>query len=226
MGADVIGVNCSVGPAGVLEAVEKLATVIDAADLRAAERRPAARRGRPEDLHGVPGVHGRVRQAASSRRVPASSAAAAAPRPSTSRRSRRSSQSVVAARTSRSSVPRLSRTGRASSRVPLAERSRFGGKLAAGRVRHHGRDRAAQGRRSRRRCSSSAAQLKAAGVDAVNVPDGPRAQSRMGARSPGVMIEREVGIEAVVHYCLPRPQSARHAVRPARRGAPRDCATC
>ena len=43
--------------------------------------------------------------------------------------------------------------------------------------------------------------LKAAGVDAVNVPDGPRAQSRMGALLSGLMIEREVGLEAVVHYC-------------------------
>jgi homocysteine S-methyltransferase len=42
--------------------------------------------------------------------------------------------------------------------------------------------------------------LKAAGVDAVNVPDGPRAQSRMGALLSGIMIEREVGLETVVHY--------------------------
>ena len=43
--------------------------------------------------------------------------------------------------------------------------------------------------------------LKAAGVDAVNVPDGPRAQSRMGALLSAVLIEREVGLEAVCHYC-------------------------
>ena len=43
-------------------------------------------------------------------------------------------------------------------------------------------------------------QLKAAGVDAVNVPDGPRAQSRMGALLSGLLIQREVGMEAVVHY--------------------------
>jgi homocysteine S-methyltransferase len=43
-------------------------------------------------------------------------------------------------------------------------------------------------------------QLKAAGVDAVNVPDGPRAQSRMGALLSGLLIQREVGLEAVVHY--------------------------
>jgi methionine synthase / methylenetetrahydrofolate reductase(NADPH) len=34
----------------------------------------------------------------------------------------------------------------------------------------------------------------------VNVPDGPRAQSRMGALLSALMIQREVGLEAVVHY--------------------------
>jgi homocysteine S-methyltransferase len=47
---------------------------------------------------------------------------------------------------------------------------------------------------------SDVAALKRAGVDAVNVPDGPRAQSRMGALLSALMIQREVGLEAVVHY--------------------------
>jgi homocysteine S-methyltransferase len=42
--------------------------------------------------------------------------------------------------------------------------------------------------------------LKDAGVDAVNVPDGPRAQSRMGALLTSVLIEQQVGIETVTHY--------------------------
>src|SRR5438045_9351063 len=43
--------------------------------------------------------------------------------------------------------------------------------------------------------------LKAAGVDAVNVPDGPRAQSRMGVLPSAILIQREVGMETVIHYC-------------------------
>src|SRR5439155_397367 len=43
--------------------------------------------------------------------------------------------------------------------------------------------------------------LKAAGVDAVNVPDGPRAQSRMGVLPSAILIQKEVGIETVIHYC-------------------------
>ncbi|MDT4968941.1 MAG: methionine synthase / methylenetetrahydrofolate reductase [Acidobacteriota bacterium] len=43
--------------------------------------------------------------------------------------------------------------------------------------------------------------LKDAGVDGVNIPDGPRAQTRMGAQATAVLVEREIGIEAVLHYC-------------------------
>src|SRR4029078_12441432 len=42
--------------------------------------------------------------------------------------------------------------------------------------------------------------LKDAGVDAVNVPDGPRAQSGRGALLTSVLIEQQVGIETVTHY--------------------------
>jgi homocysteine S-methyltransferase len=47
---------------------------------------------------------------------------------------------------------------------------------------------------------SDVRKLKDAGVDAVNVPDGPRAQSRMGALLTSVLIEQQVGIETVTHY--------------------------
>lgn len=43
--------------------------------------------------------------------------------------------------------------------------------------------------------------LKKAGVDAVNIPDGPRAQTRMSAQATAVLVEKEIGIEAVLHYC-------------------------
>jgi homocysteine S-methyltransferase len=82
----------------------------------------------------------------------------------------------------------------------LAERSQWGRKLACGEfvasveiVPPRGTDptRMLEGVRA----------LKAAGVDAVNVPDGPRAQSRMGALLTSVLIEQQVGIETVTHYC-------------------------
>lgn len=43
--------------------------------------------------------------------------------------------------------------------------------------------------------------LKDHGVDAVNIPDGPRAQTRMSAQAMALLVERDIGIEAVLHYC-------------------------
>ncbi len=37
-------------------------------------------------------------------------------------------------------------------------------------------------------------------MDAINIVDSPRAQSRMGAVPAALIVEREVGIETVVHY--------------------------
>jgi methionine synthase / methylenetetrahydrofolate reductase(NADPH) len=45
-----------------------------------------------------------------------------------------------------------------------------------------------------------AKRLYFAGVDAINIPDGPRASARMSAMALATSIQREVGIEAVLHY--------------------------
>jgi homocysteine S-methyltransferase len=83
--------------------------------------------------------------------------------------------------------------------APLAERSRLGAKLAAGTfvtsveiVPPRGIDTA--------KLVADAGTLHRAGVDAINVPDGPRAQSRMGAIATALLLEQRVGIEAVTHY--------------------------
>ncbi len=38
------------------------------------------------------------------------------------------------------------------------------------------------------------------GIDVINIPDGPRASARMSAMSLAVQIQRDVGIETVLHY--------------------------
>ena len=45
-----------------------------------------------------------------------------------------------------------------------------------------------------------ARELKDAGVDSLAIVDGPRSRSRMGALSAAVIVEQDVGIEAIVHY--------------------------
>ncbi|MBU2445237.1 MAG: bifunctional homocysteine S-methyltransferase/methylenetetrahydrofolate reductase [Bacteroidetes bacterium] len=38
------------------------------------------------------------------------------------------------------------------------------------------------------------------GIDAINIPDGPRAMARMSAMALAVLIQKEVGIETVLHF--------------------------
>ena len=42
--------------------------------------------------------------------------------------------------------------------------------------------------------------LKSVGVDAVNIPDSPRASARMSNQALSLIVQREVGLEAVLHY--------------------------
>ena len=84
--------------------------------------------------------------------------------------------------------------------VPLADRSRWGWKLAHGEFLRTVEIVPPKGTDATQMLESVRA-LKRAGVDAVNVPDGPRAQSRMGALLTSLLIEREIGIETVIHYC-------------------------
>ncbi len=82
---------------------------------------------------------------------------------------------------------------------PLAQRSRVGAKIATADfvtlveiVTPKGID-----------CSkeiAGAAQLYALGVDAINVPDSPRASARMSALSLCIQIQQHVGIETVLHF--------------------------
>jgi len=46
----------------------------------------------------------------------------------------------------------------------------------------------------------SARTLKISGVDAINIPDGPIGPARMSALSLAVLIEQQAGIETVLHY--------------------------
>ncbi len=47
---------------------------------------------------------------------------------------------------------------------------------------------------------AKAGKLHAFGIDAINIPDGPRASARMSALAMAAIIQREVGIETVLHF--------------------------
>ncbi len=84
--------------------------------------------------------------------------------------------------------------------VPFAERSSWARRLAASEFVTSVEIVPPRGVDATKMLEAVAA-LKAAGVHAVNVPDGPRAQSRMGALMTALLIEQRVGIETITHYC-------------------------
>jgi methionine synthase / methylenetetrahydrofolate reductase (NADH) len=197
-GADVIGVNCSVGPAGVLEAVERMAKATD----HPLSAQPNA--GLPKDVGDRKIYLASPEYMASyARRMVEAGArfvgGCCGSTPEHIRKMRDYLASVVPRRAT-GVVSREVTAPAGVSPAPLAERSRWGKKIAAGEfvtsveiVPPKGVDPAPMLAQCRA--------LKAADVDAVNVPDGPRAQSRMGVLPSALLIEREVGIETVIHYC-------------------------
>jgi homocysteine S-methyltransferase len=84
--------------------------------------------------------------------------------------------------------------------VPFAERSRFARKLAEGRFAVSVEVSPPRGTETGR-IIEGARLLSAAGVDAVNIPDGPRASARVAPMALGILLGREVGIEVILHYC-------------------------
>jgi len=84
--------------------------------------------------------------------------------------------------------------------IPLAERSKLGAKLAAGEwirtveiTPPPGFDLAP--------VIEKAKMCQVAGIDAINIPDGPRASARMTPLAAAIRIQREAGIETVLHMC-------------------------
>lgn len=83
--------------------------------------------------------------------------------------------------------------------IPMAERSNLGKKLAAGEFITSVEITPPRGC-DPRRIIESAKKLADANVDAVNIPDGPRALTRMSAQHLSVLIQQQAGIEPVLHY--------------------------
>jgi len=196
-GADVIGLNCSVGPHGILTAIERMA----GATARKLSAQPNA--GLPREVQGrqlymaSPEYMAKYAQ----RLVRAGTKFVGGCCGTTPEHIRRMADALHAfAPAVRIAVAVPEAPAPAAEPVPLAERSRWGRKIATGAfvtsveiVPPKGINPA--------RMLAGVRLLARAGVDAVNVPDGPRAQMRMGVLATAALIEQRAGIEAVVHYC-------------------------
>jgi methionine synthase I (cobalamin-dependent)/5,10-methylenetetrahydrofolate reductase len=197
-GADVVGLNCSVGPQAILSAVERMRVATD----RKLSAQPNA--GLPREVDGRQMYMCSPEYMAkyAKRLIQAGAKFVGGCCGTTPEHIKLIANAVRASAPGRTQVTRFVVGDRPADvePVPTAAKSRLARRVAEGRfvtsveiVPPRGVDpeKMLEGTRL----------LKEAGVDAVNVPDGPRAQFRMGALLVSVLIEQRVGIETVTHYC-------------------------
>ncbi len=197
-GADVIGLNCSVGPHAMLDALEKM-------------REVTARKLSAQPNNGLPRqVEGRMFYMTSpeyiaryaKRLIQAGAKFVGGCCGTTPDHIKQIANAVAALSPGRSAVSVFLDEQKLSDVevTPREKKSRFAAKISKGEfvtsveiVPPKGCDAG--------KMIESVRLLKEGGVDAVNVPDGPRAQSRMGVIAVSTIIEQQVGMEAVMHYC-------------------------
>jgi len=196
--ADVIGCNCSVGPVAMLDGIERI---------RALTTRPLA----AQPNAGIPrSVEGRniylcspEYMASYARKFVAAGVRLVGGCCGTTPDHIRVMKSALRvgearARTAASPGTRPAKVS-ATPAVPLEKRSRLGAKLAAGEfvtmveiVPPKGID--------IRKEVEGAHFVKSVGVDGINIPDSPRASARMSNQALSLLIQRDVGIETILHY--------------------------
>ncbi len=196
--ADVVGLNCSVGPAAMLDAVERMAQVTD----RPLSAQPNA--GLPRDVGDRKIYFADPEYMASyARRMIEAGARFVGGCCGTTPNHIKQISEVVASvqpRQKTTYVPRAEVTPRAGvEAVPLTERSAWGRKISTGKFVSTVEVVPPRGWWAHEMVESCR-KLKVAGIDAVHVLDGPRSESRMGVLPSAMIIEREVGIESIVHY--------------------------
>jgi homocysteine S-methyltransferase len=196
-GADVIGVNCSVGPHAMLQALEHVA--------RATEKPLIAQpnAGAPRNVDGrniylcSPEYMGSY-----ARRFIRTGAKAVGGCCGTSpEHIRHIVKSVRMLQPAQRHVQIfIPREDSGVTPVALREKSRLSAKIAAGEFVTSVELVPPKGI-SARRVLENGRILREKGVDAINIPDGARASARMGAMFLALKMEQESGIEPILHYC-------------------------
>jgi homocysteine S-methyltransferase len=198
LGADVIGLNCSVGPAAMLDAIERMVELTD----RPVSAQPNAGLPRAVDDRRIYLASPEYMGSYARRMIQAGARFVGGCCGTTPDHIRKIHAYVASLQPKLASVgvPASPPSGVAGvDPVALGERSRLGQKLASGKLittveilPPKGWDPAEMIEHCRT--------LQKAGVDAVNVLDSARAQSRMGVVPAALIVQREVGLEAVFHY--------------------------
>jgi homocysteine S-methyltransferase len=196
-GADIIGLNCSVGPAAILEALEIMAAVTD----RKLSAQPNA--GMPRTVQGRNIYLSSPEYMASyARRFIQCGARLVGGCCGTTPEHIKAIKAAVRAlspQRSRVVVEVLERPGRMLEPIPVEKRSRLSEKLARAEfpilaevVPPKGCDATKE--------LEGAQYLLAKGVDAINIPDGTGVMGRMSPLTLAALLEQQVGIEVLLHY--------------------------
>ncbi len=197
-GADVIGCNCSVGPVAMLDAIERVRAVVNSIPLAAQPNAgmPRSVEGRNIYLCSPEYMASYARKFVSAGVRLVGGCCGTTPEHT---RVMKSALRVGDARTTKAQITKPEPTLRATPALPLEERSRLGAKIAAGQfvtmveiVPPNGTD--------IRKEVEGARFLKSVGVDGINVPDSPRASARISNQALCLLIQRDVGIEPILHY--------------------------
>ncbi|HYW71608.1 MAG TPA: bifunctional homocysteine S-methyltransferase/methylenetetrahydrofolate reductase [Pyrinomonadaceae bacterium] len=203
-GADVIGLNCGVGPAIVLNAIEKMRALTE----KKLSAQPNA--GLPRDVGGrqIYMCSPEYMAEYSRRIIQAGASFVGGCCGSTPAHIKMIADAIRQFHPRTQQVP-VSETAKVSVRdlkppevtvVPAAERSNWARKIATGEFVTTVEVLPPKGCNPWKTLDAIRL-LKDAGVDGVNIPDGPRAQTRMGAMATALMVQKEIGIEPVLHYC-------------------------
>jgi methionine synthase / methylenetetrahydrofolate reductase(NADPH) len=203
LGAHVVGLNCSVGPAAMLETIERMAHVATVT----LSAQPNA--GRPREIEGRNIYLCSPEYMASyARRFIDNGVRLVGGCCGTTPEHIRHIKAAVRALApgEQSGVPRSTGTGRqAAQAAPLvepvarAEKSRMANGLARGLFVVSVEIVPPRGFRADA-LVEQARQLRIHGVDLVNIPDGPRAGARMSALSAAVLVQQQAGVETILHY--------------------------
>jgi methionine synthase I (cobalamin-dependent)/5,10-methylenetetrahydrofolate reductase len=198
-GPDVIGCNCSVGPVAMLEAIERIRRLTDkplAAQPNAGI--PRSIEGRNIYLCSPEYMASYARKFVNAGVNLVGGCCGTTPEHI---KSMKAALRMTDAKGKPGAFRVITEAKRESSITPppLAQRSNLGKKLAAGEfvtlveiVPPKGID--------FRKEVEGAKFLKAAGIDAINIPDSPRASARMSNMALCLLVQQQAGIETVLHF--------------------------
>ena len=195
-GADVIGCNCSVGPVAMLDALERVRAVTT----KPLSAQPNA--GIPRSVEGRNIYLCSPEYMASYTRkfvnVGVSLIGGCCGTTPEHIRSMKSALRVGEARVGAFKVVKQVE-GHAVEPTPLAGRSRIGARIANGEFLTLVEIVPPKGVAAEKELEG-ARYLKSVGVDAINIPDSPRASARMSNQALCLLTQQQVGIETVLHY--------------------------